>query len=125
MLLDYQDAELRYQEAAKIYRALSREVSADPVLEEKVFGSGHPTTGLRLGPMPNDGKGVRVRSVVAGSLAEQAGLRADDVVLAVDGERVDNLIGARAVQTMTRFSPLWALATSTGVSVGCCTFSTS
>ena len=102
LLRDYQAAELRYQEVAKIYRALRREVRSDPVLKEKVFGSSRPTTGLRLGPVPNDGKGVWVRRVVAGSLAEQAGLRAGDVVLAVDGERLDDLSGARAVQTMTR-----------------------
>ncbi len=102
LLRDYQAAELRYQEVAKIYRALRRAVRSDPVLKEKVFGSSRPTTGLRLGPVPNDGKGVRVRSVVAGSLAEQAGLRAEDVVVAVDGERLDDLSGARAVQTMTR-----------------------
>ena len=102
LLRDYQAAALRYQEAAKVYRALRREVRGDPVLNEKVFGSSRPTTGLRLGPVPVDGKGVWVRSVVAGSLAEQAGLRAGDVVLAVDGERLDDLSGARAVQTMTR-----------------------
>ena len=102
LLSDYQAAELRYQEAAKAYRALRREVRSDAVLKEMVFGSGRPTTGLRLGPVPDGGKGVRVRSVTPGSLAEQAGLRAEDVVLAVDGERFDDLSGARAVQTMTR-----------------------
>ncbi len=102
LLHDYAAAELRYQEAARIYRALRREVLSDPVLKERVFGSSRPTTGLRLGPVPNDGKGVRVRSVIPGSLAEQAGLRAEDVVLAVDGERFDNLSGKRAVHTMTR-----------------------
>ena len=43
-----------------------------------------------------------MRSVIPGSLAEQAGLRVEDVVLAVDGERFDNLSGKRAVHTMTR-----------------------
>ena len=102
LLRDYRASELLYQEAAKVYRALRREVRTDPVLKEKAFGSSRPTTGLRLAPVPNDGKGVRVRSVVAGSLAEQAGLRAEDVVLAVDGGRLDNVSGPRAVQTMMR-----------------------
>ena len=102
LLRDYQAAELRYQEAAKVYRALRREVLSDPVLKEMVFGSSRPTTGLRLGPVPEGGQGVRVRSVIPGSLAEEAGLRAEDVILAVDGERFENLSGARAVQTMTR-----------------------
>ncbi len=102
LLSDYQAAELRYRDAARIYRALRREVRSDPVLKETVFGSSRPTTGLRLGQVPDGGKGVRVRSVTPGSLAEQAGLRADDIVLAVDGERFDNLGGARAVQAMSR-----------------------
>jgi S1-C subfamily serine protease len=43
-----------------------------------------------------------VGSVIPGSLAEQAGLRAEDIVLAVDGVRFDDLSGTRAVQTMKR-----------------------
>lgn len=102
LLRDYQAAALRYQEAEKAYRALRREVRGDPVLKAMVLGRSRPTTGLRLGPVPDDGNGVWVRSVTPGSLAEEAGLRAEDVILAVDGERFDDLSGARAVQSMTR-----------------------
>jgi S1-C subfamily serine protease len=77
-------------------------VRSDPVLKETLFGSSRPTTGLRLGPAPDGGKGVLVRSVMPGSLAEQAGLRAEDVVVAVDGERFDDVEGPGAVQMMTR-----------------------
>jgi S1-C subfamily serine protease len=72
------------------------------VLKEKMFRTSRPTTGLLLGTVPDDGQGVRVSSVIPGSLAEQAGLRAEDVVLAVDGMRFDDLSGARAVQIMKR-----------------------
>ena len=70
LLRDYQAADLRYQEAARVFRALRRQVLRDPVLKEMVFGSSRPTTGMRLGTVPNGGKGVRVRSVTPGSLAE-------------------------------------------------------
>lgn len=102
LLRDYQAAELSFQKAARVYRALRREVSKDAEMKEKAFGGGRSTIGMRLGPVPNGGKGVRVRSVMPGSLAEQAGLRAEDVVLAVDDERFDDLSGEQAVRTMKR-----------------------
>jgi S1-C subfamily serine protease len=103
LLLDYQAAELRYQEATKVYRSLRRDVRSNPVLKEMMFGSSRATIGLQLGQVPEGGLGVRVRSVTPGSLAEQAGLRAEDVIVAVDDERFDDLRGSLAsMQMMTR-----------------------
>ena len=44
LLRDYQAAAVRYQEAAKVYRALSREVRSDTMLKEMVFVLGDVTT---------------------------------------------------------------------------------
>jgi S1-C subfamily serine protease len=77
-------------------------VRSVPVLNDKIFKTIRPTIGLRLGPVPDEGKGVLVRSVIPGSLAEQAGLLAEDVILAVDEVRFNELSGARAVQSMRR-----------------------
>jgi aminopeptidase N len=55
-----------------------------------------PTTGRRvsLGTMPDfafAGPGVKVASVIAGSPAEQAGVQANDVIIAVDGAALTDL----------------------------------
>lgn len=60
---------------------------------------GHGTGGTRraaLGTVPDfawGGEGVRVEQVLAGSAAEQAGVRAGDVLLAIDGEPTQDLRG--------------------------------
>jgi S1-C subfamily serine protease len=101
--IDYKEVERRYREAVKAYQDLSRDIRADPLLQEALFGNGRPTTGLRLEPISDGPKGVMVYSVTPGSLAEQAGMRAKDRVLMVNGERFDETEDPReALQMLLR-----------------------
>lgn len=54
-----------------------------------------PLIGVTVGPA--DGSGARVETVSTGSPAEQAGIEAGDVLIAVDGRPVDNPVAAIAL----------------------------
>jgi membrane-associated protease RseP (regulator of RpoE activity) len=74
--------------------ALTVTIEADPS-QERAQGDGGPRR-ASLGTMPDfgfEGRGVRVQQVMEGSAAEAAGVRAGDVVVAIDDETVEDLRG--------------------------------
>jgi uncharacterized iron-regulated protein len=55
-----------------------------------------PRLGIATDEAGNGKEGVRIATVVAGSIAEQAGLRADDVLLEIAGQPVKDFMTVRA-----------------------------
>ena len=64
-------------------------------------GHGHPIIGVQLEPAPN-GPGARVSEVSPGGPAAEAGLRAGDVIVAVNGTEVKGENPARQVMRLIR-----------------------
>ncbi len=82
-------AEERLAEAAAQVAELSRSRLPDmSYVERHLQRLNRPALGVTIGPGEEEGpvKGVTVRGVTPGSAAEEAGLRAGDVLTAIDGE---------------------------------------
>ncbi|HEU4626919.1 MAG TPA: PDZ domain-containing protein [Steroidobacteraceae bacterium] len=97
-----QDAKRRLEQAAAEVAALSTELAAhalDGIGSAFVAGPRRSIIGVQL-EAAESGTGAKVREVSPGGAAEAAGLRAGDVIVAVDGKEVKE--GAREVARLLR-----------------------
>lgn len=96
-----EDAKRRLEAAAAEVAALSSEIASQAMQNFSTF-AGNPRRsiiGVVLEP-PESGAGARVKDVSPGGAAEAAGVRAGDVIVAVNGTTVKE--GAREVASMLR-----------------------
>ncbi|HVY82927.1 MAG TPA: PDZ domain-containing protein [Steroidobacteraceae bacterium] len=97
-----QDAKRRLEQAAAEVAALSTELAAhamDSIGSAFVAGPRRSIIGVQL-EAAESGTGAKVREVSPGGAAEAAGLRAGDVIVAVDGKEIKE--GAREVARLLR-----------------------
>lgn len=84
------EARARLEKAAKEVAELSVGMMPDMQSIERMVGSGaHPMLGVQLGERAPGG-GVTIASVSPGGAADEAGLKAGDVITSVNGHRVAN-----------------------------------
>jgi S1-C subfamily serine protease len=103
-----EEAERRMAEAARQIAELSTERL--PQLREferriEVFGSDKPRLGVTIGGMSDSepAEGVRIMGVTPGSAAADAGLRAGDVLTAINGESLSAADGEEAADRLLDF----------------------
>ncbi|MBM5811161.1 MAG: PDZ domain-containing protein [Gammaproteobacteria bacterium] len=101
-----EEASRRLEEAAREVARLSAEVHGAQDVERFEFRLGGPPRamlGVVLGDSDADLKGVRVTSVSPGGPAAEAGVRAGDVIVAMDGNKVRT--GREVVRAMREVEP--------------------
>jgi S1-C subfamily serine protease len=99
-------AQKRLEQAASEVARLSTQLSSH-VVEEVMpaFAVGHGIIGVQLEPVP-DGSGARVKEVSPGGAAAEAGIRAGDVIVALNGTELKGAEPAReAVRILHAIKP--------------------
>lgn len=100
------EAEERLAEAAAHVAELSRSRLPDMhVIERHMRGFNRPVLGVTIGPGEDEGpvEGVTVQAVTPGSAAEEAGLRAGDVLTAINDESLSADTEAQANDRLLEF----------------------
>ncbi len=88
--------EIRYRKAHDDLDSLRRKLTEDHVYE-RIYGRERPMVGIHMGTAAGGVEGVVIQNVMPGSPAQDAGLRAGDIVIAVNGERLDGHSGITPV----------------------------
>jgi membrane-associated protease RseP (regulator of RpoE activity) len=101
-----EEASRRLEEAAREVARLSGEVHGPGAMERfelRVAGRPRAMIGVMLGDSDQAGDGVRVEGVSPGGPAAEAGIRAGDVIVAIDGKSIGT--GRELVRAMQEVEP--------------------
>ncbi|HKX99224.1 MAG TPA: PDZ domain-containing protein [Steroidobacteraceae bacterium] len=101
-----QDAQRRLEDAAREIAELSGEAAGPHAFRQFEYflpGPRRAMLGVNLGGVEPNGGGVRVESVSPGGPAEEAGVKAGDVIVAIEGKPVTT--GRELVRAMEAIDP--------------------
>jgi serine protease Do len=90
--------------------------SIDQHIERQLFQYGKPQLGVRIQDT-DDSSGVKVLDVNEASLAAIAGIKENDVIVSIDGKRVKDTDGARAVLQTARDKTSYQIVLNRGGTV--------